>query len=166
MTGRNVTGQDPRSRVGAMLNVDSRRRSRNRLILVVGNFDRTLERFEKLWPALQAAGYSAHVLALPRITWDKRLAAQGVAVSFPANWIEPTSIAVMTAKAKKMAPAFCAALEGDGELGKVRCEGQPLFEIARTALLQHVKHGVPSAMLAAEVAERAIQSLLPDLLGV
>lgn len=141
-------------RVGAKL--DARKR-----LLVIGNFDRTIERLEKLLPKLAEAGYSVHAVCLPRIKRVPELRAAGVSCSYVSQWISDAESAALVKRARKLGRDWSQVAKD--QLQDCGDEGIGFSKVVGLVLKTHFTAGAPAAMYAAEVATRVMDEIQPDV---
>lgn len=130
-------------------------------LLVIGNFDRTIERLEKLLPGLTEAGYSVHAICLPRIKRIPQLEAAGVSCSYVSQWISDAESVALFKESTKLGRDWWQVAKdqhrdsGEGGIG--------FGEAVGPILKAHFTAGAPAAMYAAEIATRVMDEIRPDV---
>ena len=135
-------------------------------IVVVANFDRTLERLERLVPELQAADYTLHVVATRRLPSLDRLRAQGVDCTLAKDWLTPQDMRTITKEGTAKGKAWWQAVTRAAAAGRLaQTQGEiEIFDNARHVLRAHFLHGGPACMFAVEVAARVLDTYKPQLI--
>jgi hypothetical protein len=130
-------------------------------LLVIGNFDRTIERLEKLLPRLAEAGYSVHAICLPRIKRVPELQAAGVSCSYVSQWISDAESAALFKRSKKLGRDWWQVAKD--QLQDCGEEGIGFGKTVGLILKTHFTAGAPAAMYAAEVATIVLDEIRPDV---
>jgi len=132
-------------------------------MLVIGNFDRTIERLERLMPALASAGFDLHVTALPRVERVANLRELGVECSLVSDWIEPGEANALQRKTASAARKWWREVEAARADFNQESYGVRVYDNAREILKAHVLNGAGAAALAAEVSTRVMDAYAPDI---
>lgn len=135
-----------------------------RRLLAIGNYDRTMERFERLLPVLKAQGFSVHLLALPRINiLDRLVDDHGVQCSLVADWMSSDEVERLRAEALSKAKRWWQELVRTRHEKSALSEEGARFDNVQGILRSYFLHGAESAMAAAEIGRRVIDRIEPDI---
>jgi len=135
-------------------------------MLIVGNYDRTIERFIKILPYVVQAGFDCHIIGTPCINVLKNIQqTESITCSYVQQWVsESESQGIKVEASRKGSLWWKTVKNSTNELDKFEYSGINLLEQGKEILQAYALNGTHNAMYCCEVGHRILNEFQPDVI--